>query len=65
MYVCSCHALTQTHIEAELAAGSRCTRDIGAACRAGTDCGGCVRSISAIVRDFRGRDVTADLETAV
>ncbi|MBH0119742.1 (2Fe-2S)-binding protein [Rhodococcus sp. NPDC003382] len=64
MYVCSCHALTHNHIEAEIAAGARCTREISAACRAGTDCGGCVRNISAILRAARQSE-NIELETAV
>ncbi|WP_081005395.1 (2Fe-2S)-binding protein [Rhodococcus rhodochrous] len=65
MIVCSCHALSHRHIEAHIAAGARCTREIGAACRAGTDCGRCVRSISAIVRASRHRGGEIELETAV
>jgi len=65
MIVCSCHALTHHHIEAEVAAGARCTREVSAACRAGTDCGNCVRNISAIIRQARVRNETIELETAV
>ncbi|NLV80749.1 MAG: [Fe-S]-binding protein [Rhodococcus sp.] len=65
MIVCSCHALTHHHIEAEVAAGARCTREVSASCRAGTDCGNCVRNISAIIKQARLRSETIELETAV
>ncbi|MEE2060177.1 (2Fe-2S)-binding protein [Rhodococcus artemisiae] len=65
MIVCSCHALTHHHIEAEVAAGARCTREVSAACRAGTDCGNCVRNISAIIRHARAQSEIIVLETAV
>lgn len=65
MIVCSCHALTHQHIEAEVAAGARCTREVSAACRAGTDCGNCVRNISAIIKQARRQSEIIELETAV
>ncbi len=48
-----------------MAAGARCTREVSAKCRAGTDCGSCVRNISAIIRQARERNETIELETAV
>ena len=41
MYACSCHAVKDTTVRAAIAAGATTIEDIGARCRAGSQCGGC------------------------
>ncbi len=50
MYVCICHAVTTTEVEAEIAAGARTEDEIGERCLAGTGCGSCVARICALLR---------------
>lgn len=49
MYVCICFGVTDTRVDAEIAGGARSMRDIAASCRAGTDCGRCVKRISGMI----------------
>ncbi len=49
MYVCSCFGITEQQVEQHADAG-RCTpRQIASACKAGTDCGSCVKRIQALL----------------
>ncbi|MDX3093647.1 (2Fe-2S)-binding protein [Streptomyces sp. ME01-24h] len=49
MYVCSCFGITEDQVKQHADAG-RCTpRQIASACKAGTDCGSCVRRIQALL----------------
>ncbi|MFF3563100.1 bacterioferritin-associated ferredoxin [Streptomyces sp. NPDC002574] len=49
MYVCSCFGITEEQVKQHADAG-RCTpRQIASACKAGTDCGSCVRRIQALL----------------
>ncbi len=49
MYVCSCFGITEAQVKQHAESG-RCTpRAIAGACKAGTDCGSCVRRIQAIL----------------
>jgi bacterioferritin-associated ferredoxin len=49
VYVCSCFGITEQQVEQHAGSG-RCTpRQIASACKAGTDCGSCVRRIQAIL----------------
>jgi bacterioferritin-associated ferredoxin len=41
MYVCHCRAVTQATVETVIADGARTIAEVGAACGAGTECGGC------------------------
>jgi len=45
VYVCICHAVTDSEIDAEIAAGASTAEEIGARCLAGTGCGSCVDRI--------------------
>lgn len=55
MYVCSCFGITEEQVEQHYADG-RCTpRQIASACKAGTDCGSCVRRIQALLGRGAGR----------
>ncbi|MET9529087.1 MULTISPECIES: (2Fe-2S)-binding protein [unclassified Streptomyces] len=49
MYVCSCFGVTEKQVKEHADAGACTPRDIASASKAGTDCGGCVRSIQAIL----------------
>lgn len=49
MILCSCFAITETDIEAEISAGARTEQQIGEQCGAGTDCGGCSDTIRAML----------------
>jgi bacterioferritin-associated ferredoxin len=49
MIVCLCHGVSSGRIRALIGAGADTPRKIAAACRAGTDCGSCVRTIRAMV----------------
>ncbi|MFE2379563.1 bacterioferritin-associated ferredoxin [Streptomyces sp. NPDC059398] len=49
MYVCSCFGVTEQQVKDHADAGACTPREIASACKAGTDCGGCVRSIQALL----------------
>jgi bacterioferritin-associated ferredoxin len=49
VFVCSCFGITEEQVKQHADAG-RCTpRQIASACKAGTDCGSCVRRIQALL----------------
>ncbi|HEY5836392.1 (2Fe-2S)-binding protein [Streptomyces sp.] len=49
MYVCSCFGITEQQVR-QHADDGRCTpRQIASACKAGTDCGSCVKRIQALL----------------
>ncbi|MYY06139.1 (2Fe-2S)-binding protein [Streptomyces sp. SID4913] len=49
VYVCSCFGVTEQQVKDHAAAGACTPRQIASACKAGTDCGGCVRTIQAML----------------
>ncbi|MFD8806139.1 (2Fe-2S)-binding protein [Streptomyces sp. NPDC059597] len=49
MYVCSCFGITEQQVEQHARDGACTPRQIASACKAGTDCGGCVRRIQALL----------------
>lgn len=49
MYVCSCFGITERQIEQHAEDGARTPRRIASACKAGTDCGSCVRRIQELL----------------
>ncbi|AXI71155.1 bacterioferritin-associated ferredoxin [Streptomyces bacillaris] len=58
MYVCSCFGITEAQVKKHADAGACTPRQIASACKAGTDCGGCVRRIQALLgRDSSRRDL--------
>ena len=70
MYVCSCFGVTEAQVKQHAEDGACTPRQIASACKAGTDCGSCVRRIQAILgrgncprRDLadQGRPVLAAL----
>jgi bacterioferritin-associated ferredoxin len=49
VYICSCFGITEQQVR-QHADDGRCTpRQIASACKAGTDCGSCVRRIQALL----------------
>lgn len=49
MYVCSCFGITEQQVRDHADKGACTPRQIASACKAGTDCGGCVRRIQALL----------------
>ncbi|MCB5910653.1 (2Fe-2S)-binding protein [Streptomyces pinistramenti] len=49
MYVCSCFGITEQQVREHAGTGACTPRQIASACKAGTDCGGCVRRIQALL----------------
>ncbi|MFJ8694496.1 (2Fe-2S)-binding protein [Streptomyces roseolilacinus] len=49
VYVCSCFGITEKQVKEHADAGACTPRQIASACKAGTDCGSCVRRIQAIL----------------
>ncbi|MGW1839765.1 (2Fe-2S)-binding protein [Streptomyces sp. BBFR2] len=49
MYVCSCFGITEQQVRDHAETGACTPRQIASACKAGTDCGGCVRRIQALL----------------
>ncbi|MEX3107277.1 (2Fe-2S)-binding protein [Streptomyces sp. V2] len=49
MYVCSCFGVTEAQVLRHADDGACTPRQIASACKAGTDCGSCVRRIQAIL----------------
>ncbi|AUY52112.1 (2Fe-2S)-binding protein [Streptomyces sp. CB01881] len=55
MYVCMCHAVTEAQVRNEIDAGANSPRQIAKGCKAGTDCGSCVRRIQALLGEHGAR----------
>jgi bacterioferritin-associated ferredoxin len=49
VYVCSCFGITEADVRRHAAEGRCSPRAIASTCRAGTDCGSCVRRIQALL----------------
>jgi bacterioferritin-associated ferredoxin len=49
VYICSCFGVTEQQVKQHAANGACTPRQIASACKAGTDCGSCVRRIQAIL----------------
>ena len=49
MLVCHCMAVYEREVRAEIENGARDVIDVADACEAGTVCGGCVPTISALL----------------
>ncbi|GHJ29018.1 (2Fe-2S)-binding protein [Streptomyces hygroscopicus] len=49
MYVCSCFGITEQQVREHAETGACTPRQIAGACKAGTDCGSCVRKIQALL----------------
>nr|WP_051837556.1 (2Fe-2S)-binding protein [Streptomyces sp. NRRL WC-3742] len=55
MYVCMCHAVTEDQVKKAIDAGANSPRQIAKGCKAGTDCGSCVRRIQALLGEHGAR----------
>lgn len=74
MYVCSCFGVTEQQVKKHAEDGACTPRQIASVCKAGTDCGGCVRTIQAMLGrgacarrellDQKRTPGTADLSTS-
>lgn len=49
MFVCSCFGITEQQVKQHADAGACTPREIASACKAGTDCGSCVRRIQGLL----------------
>ncbi|MFR9795532.1 bacterioferritin-associated ferredoxin [Streptomyces sp. MS06] len=49
VYVCSCFGVTEREVRQHARDGACTPRQIASACKAGTDCGSCVRRIQALL----------------
>jgi len=49
VYVCSCFGITEQQVRDHADTGACTPRQIASACKAGTDCGGCVRRIQSLL----------------
>lgn len=47
MYVCVCHAVTDSELDAQIDAGARTAEQVAERCGAGTGCGMCIEKICA------------------
>ncbi|WP_037668934.1 bacterioferritin-associated ferredoxin [Streptomyces griseus] len=66
MYVCSCFGVTEAQVQKHVDDGACTPRQVASACKAGTDCGSCVRRIQAILgRGACSRRESADRGTPV
>ena len=62
MYVCSCFGITEQQVRQHADSG-RCTpRQIASSCKAGTDCGSCVKRIQALLGRGAVRPVRPEAE---
>ncbi|MBQ0849668.1 (2Fe-2S)-binding protein [Streptomyces sp. BH-SS-21] len=69
VFVCNCFGVTEAQVKKHAADGACTPRQIASACKAGTDCGSCVRRIQALLgrgalpgRDAAKRDMPALVE---
>ena len=49
MYVCLCVGVTNQTVTDAVTAGARTSRDVAAACGAGSECGRCRRTVRAVI----------------
>ncbi|MEU9962078.1 (2Fe-2S)-binding protein [Streptomyces sp. NPDC050982] len=49
VYVCNCFGVTEAQVKKHADEGACTPRQIASACKAGTDCGSCVRRIQALL----------------
>ncbi len=65
MIVCLCRGVSEHTIRALIDAGVDTVEDLGTVCGAGTDCGGCRRSLRAMIEEAQARDRDAARMSAV
>ncbi|MBV9023115.1 MAG: (2Fe-2S)-binding protein [Streptomycetaceae bacterium] len=49
VYICHCFGITEAQVHAHKESGACTPREVASACKAGTDCGSCVRRIQALL----------------
>ncbi|MDJ0341114.1 (2Fe-2S)-binding protein [Streptomyces sp. H10-C2] len=49
VYVCSCFGITEQQVKQHADSGACSPRKMASACKAGTDCGSCVKRIQALL----------------
>ncbi|MCH0571750.1 (2Fe-2S)-binding protein [Streptomyces sp. MUM 136J] len=49
VYICSCFGVTEQQVKQHVESGACTPRQVASACKAGTDCGSCVRRIQALL----------------
>ncbi|MEU9183559.1 (2Fe-2S)-binding protein [Streptomyces sp. NPDC048484] len=49
VFVCNCFGVTEAQVKKHAEGGACTPRQIASACKAGTDCGSCVRRIQALL----------------
>ncbi len=66
MYVCNCFGVTEAQVKQHAEKGACTPRQIASACKAGTDCGSCVRRIQALLGRgaHPGRELVGQTEQA-
>ncbi|WP_327291553.1 (2Fe-2S)-binding protein [Streptomyces sp. NBC_01198] len=64
MYVCSCFGITEQQVKQHADAGRCSPRQIASACKAGTDCGSCVKRIQSLLGRGAGCVTRTKLEPA-
>jgi len=56
MIVCICHGVSDRELKSLVADGATNLREIAQGCRAGTDCGSCLRDIRELLVKKRGKN---------
>ncbi len=51
MYVCICHAVSESKVQDSIEAGARSIEEVTQGCRAGGDCGSCHQHIEMMIED--------------
>ena len=65
VFVCSCFGITEQQVKKHAEDGACTPRQIASACKAGTDCGSCVRRIQALLgRGAITRDAVTEIAEA-
>lgn len=50
MYVCVCFAVSDKQISDMVAKGAKSYKDIKKLCKAGSDCGACIKTIKSLIK---------------
>lgn len=60
MYVCLCLGITNATVSEAVAQGASTTRQVAAACGAGSECGRCRRTVRAVIESLSSTPNTAE-----
>jgi bacterioferritin-associated ferredoxin len=64
MFVCVCHAVTDTEVQHAVESGAETREAVTRACRAGGDCGACHGHIEDMIEDARDAGLIPSCELA-